>query len=288
MKTLEPDPVTAAIAKGIASRYLDGQSLRRISNWLTAEAIPVPQQPKGREGKGWTDQAVRRILRNPAMIGRIQVKGRTYLKVTPLITAEDHKRILMFLTDKAWHRGPREGTTALLTGILACPDGHPMYRLQSRKIPTVPDGLYYYCRECPKGERLLVPLQHVERLVSDAVMEQAELPYITTEIIPGDDYADEIEQVKRDISGLDPESRDYDTQLVALRGELKRLRGLPGKPAQVIHKAHGRTIGQVWPALDTTADRRSFLLANESKITAHRDPDGTVRVTGVRVRMPQL
>ena len=150
-KTLEPDPVTSAIARGMARRYLDGESLHQISEWLTVTAIPAPQPPKERTGKGWTDQAVRRILRNPAMIGRIQVKGRTYLRVDSLISADDHKRILQIMATQPSHRGVRSRETALLTGILYCLNGHPMYRIQGRKVPSVPDGLYYYCRACPEG-----------------------------------------------------------------------------------------------------------------------------------------
>lgn len=273
----------------MARRYLDGQSLRQISEWLTSEAIPAPQPPKDREGKGWTDQAVRRILRNPAMIGQIKVNGRTYMRVEQLIPVEDYKRILQIMSSRPSHRGKREGTTALLTGLLYCPNGHAMYRIAGRVRPSVPDGLYYYCRECPKGERLLIPLQQMDERVSKEVMEHADEPYFITEVTPGDDYADEIEQVKQDIRDLDPEAHDYEPQLATLRGELKRLRALPNKPAEIKHRADGRKIGQVWESLETTAEQRKFLISNEiEKMTARREADGSVSVTGVRIRFPQL
>lgn len=131
-----------------------------------------------------------------------------------------------------------------------------MYRIQGRKIPSVPDGLYYYCRECPKGERLLVPLAYVDEAVSDSVMAVGDEPYIVTKITPGDDWASEIDQVRQDISGLDPEADDYDTQLGKLRAELARLRSLPTRPAKVDARPDGRTIGEVWQSLDTAGKRK--------------------------------
>lgn len=283
-KTLEPDPVTSAIARGMAQRYLDGESLHQISEWLTASVIPAPQPPKGRTGRGWSDQAVRRILRNPAMIGRIHVNGHTYMHVDPLISADDHKRILQIMATRPSHRGKRAKETALGTGILYCSNGHPMYRIQGRKIPSVPDGLYYYCRECPKGERLLVPLTKTDQALNDVIMERADQPHYVTQFTAGGyDYQPEVDLVRGDIRELDPEADDYDAQLKPLRAELARLRELQKEEQKKPLKEDkardpdGRTIGQVFESLDT-AGRREFILAEGVKYRPQRDDDGHVYV----------
>jgi site-specific DNA recombinase len=277
-KTLEPDPVTSAIVRGMANRYLEGQSLNQIRDWLTASAIPEPQPPKGRQGKGWTAQAVRRILHNQAIAGRVQTNGKTVLRVEPLISVEDFRRIESAMKGRAT-RGAQQHKTAMLTGLLFCQNDHPMYRLQGRKIPSVPDGQYYYCRECPKGERLLVPLAKTDQAVNDSVMAHEDEPYFVTEVTPGDDWAEEIDRVRQDIRELDPETDDYDTQLRILREELKRLRSLPTKPAKVVRKPEGRTIGVVWQSLDA-AGRRKQLLTDGARYTPQLFPDGHVSVVG--------
>jgi site-specific DNA recombinase len=274
-KTLEPDPVTGTVAKRMAALYLDGWSLREIAEWLTENSYEAPQPPKDTEGKGWTAQAIRRILRNPAVTGRIQVKGRTYLRVKPIISLDEYNRIGSLMEGRV-HRGIRK-ETAFLTSILHCQDGKPMYRIQGRKIPSVPDGFYYYCRECPKGKRLLLPLATVDQAVNDSVMAYANLPHIVTKVTPGEDWADEIEEVRQEIRELDPEADDYDTQLAKLRAELARLRSLPSKPAKVEQNPDGKTVGQWWESLDTAA-KRKFLLDSGTKIYADRDPDGLVSV----------
>jgi DNA invertase Pin-like site-specific DNA recombinase len=274
-KTLEPDPVNSAIVRGMASRYLAGGSLRQIVEWLTSSSIQVPQPPKGREGKGWTAQAVRRVLRNQAITGRVQTNGRTVLRVEPLISIEDFRRIESLMESRA-HRGASQ-ETALLTSILHCQTGHAMYRIQGRKIPSVPDGLYYYCRECPKGERLLAPLTYVDRAVNDSIMAFADLPHFVNELTPGDDWASEIDQIRQDIRELDPESDDYDAQLGKHRAELTRLRALPTKPAKIEKKSDGRTVGEVWKSSDTVA-KRKFLLDNGANVYAKREADGHVSV----------
>jgi hypothetical protein len=103
-KTLVPDANkdktgTADYVRKMAELYLnDGQSFRQISDWLDSESIPMPQPPKDengnrKEGNGWSAQAVRRILSNPAIAGRVQTNGKTVLRVTELITMEQFQQI---------------------------------------------------------------------------------------------------------------------------------------------------------------------------------------------------
>jgi DNA invertase Pin-like site-specific DNA recombinase len=275
-KTLAPDPVTSAIVRGMARRYLEGQSLSQICEWLNVSSIPVPQPSNAKPGKGWSATAVSRILRNQAIVGRVQTNGKTVLRVEPLVSIEDFRRIESTMKGRAT-RGAQQQTTAMMTGLLFCHNGHPMYRLQGRKIPSVPDGLYYYCRECPKGERLLVPLVKVNQAVNDSIMDKGDEPHFITEVTPGDDWAEEIDQVKHDISDLDPEADEYDTRLRTLRDELKRLRSLPSRPAKTERNPDGKTIGEFWESQDT-AGKRQHLLGEGARYTPAILPDGHVFV----------
>ena len=147
---------------------------------------------------------------------------------------------------------------------MICRNRHPMYRLRAHPTKTLPKGrFYYYCRECPKGNRPFVWCNEIDTAVHDAVMSMKDQDHIVSTVKPGDTYGDEISQVKEDIRDLDPEADDYDTQLAALRAELKRLRGLPRKPVEIITKPDGKKVGKVWESLDV-ADRRQWLLARRA------------------------
>ena len=287
-KTLEPDPVTSPIVREMARLYLDGQSFREIRDWLTSRALPVPQQPKDRTGRGWTSQAVRRILSNQAIAGRVQTNGRTVLRVEPIITMEQFRQMERLMKSRAT-RGSAARETALLTGILVCKDGNPMYRIKGRSVPSCPDGFYYYCSAeiCPKGDRMLVPLAYLDAAVNDVVMAMADLPHVVIKVTPGNDHSEEIAHIKKDIAELNVESATYDSDLARLRAEIARLREIDrteAKASKTDVKPDGRTIGGVWESLDT-ASRRQWLLARKGsnwlpgqdrvrvQVNGRRDPE---------------
>jgi site-specific DNA recombinase len=64
---LEPDPVTAPIARRMFAMYADGAGLRLIADTLTREGVPSPaaydrQRNLHRDPRGWAHTAVRAIL----------------------------------------------------------------------------------------------------------------------------------------------------------------------------------------------------------------------------------
>lgn len=286
-KTLEIDPVTGPIAQAMAKRYLDGESLQQICEWLISERIPVPQQPKDRPGRGWTSQAVRHTLRNPAMIGRIQVKGKTYLRVKPLILADDYRKILALMASRPTFRGKREATTALLTGMIFCPEDHPMYRLKTPPVSTVPDGLYYYCRQCPKGHRLLVSLTYIDAAISGEIMAYGDERDKVIETIPPYDYADEISHVKQDFQELDLESTpNIEAETTRLHAELAKWLALreeaKSKPLEVVKRDSNRTVGEEWAGRHT-AGKRKFLQEKGLKVIVYSNgvSEGSKVIDGV-------
>ena len=80
-KTVEPDPDRAPYVTGMAQRYLSGESLTTICQWLDAEGVKPPR------GNMWSQKTVSQILRNPIITGcrKSRDGGRTLLKVDPII-----------------------------------------------------------------------------------------------------------------------------------------------------------------------------------------------------------
>ncbi len=266
-KALEPDPVTAPIVRGMFKRYLEGRSLRQIADWLTSSAIPLPQEGgRTRPDLRWSAQTVRNILSNPASAGRIQANGVTVHRAPePLVKMDNFLKVQEIMAARAHHGAPNE-TTALLTSILNCLNNHPMYRLRAHATKAGPGRFYYYCRECPKGNRPFIWCDEMDAIVNEAVLELGDEPHIITTVIPGDTYGEEIKAIKEEISKLDPEDDEFDTHLASRRAEIQHLRALPRKPAEITTKLDRtptgeiRTAGDVWKALDT-AGKRQWLLA---------------------------
>lgn len=277
-KTLEPDPVRATIARRIFSLYNDdGMSLRQITDWLNDNNYEAPQPPKDKNGNvkpgaKWNDQGVRKILRSPAAIGRIQWNGKTYMRVDPIVTADEYRKAQETMSERTRNRGGGRnpsGTaheTALLTGIIVCPENHPMYRIIGRFTSAAPQG-YYYCNKCPKGQRLMVPIHYADAAVNDAVMSVEDMPHLISDFSVGEDYSEDIAHVKRDMAELDPEADDYLTVIAEKKAELTRLLALQSerKPAKVERLPDGKTVGEVWQSLDTAGKRRWLLARRGSE-----------------------
>lgn len=267
-KILEIDEGEAKIVREIFKRYLEGESLAQIRDWIITKGIRAMQ------GQVWSSQAIRRILRNPVYTGRVMVHGQTYMQVPAIIEPADFERVQEMLAGKAT-RGPQSKEPAMLTGAIQCSHGHKMYRLKGRLTPSVPDGLYYYCNPevAPKGQRLMIPLTYVESAVNEAMHETyGELPHHVCKMSPGIKYANRIAEIKMDIRELDPMAEDFMTRVAAMREEIKRLEVQASKDAGPKWipdlKADGsiRTIGEVWDSMDNGA-RAKWLCDNGWKIT---------------------
>nr|WP_161557966.1 recombinase family protein [Micromonospora sp. 4G51] len=61
---LVPHPAEAPIVRTLVERATDGESLRGLAAWLTAEGVPT-----SRGGDAWGMTSIRRMLRNPVLAG---------------------------------------------------------------------------------------------------------------------------------------------------------------------------------------------------------------------------
>jgi hypothetical protein len=245
----------------MAERYISGESSRVIRDWLKSIEAPLPLASVN--SQGWREHQVLRILHNPAIIGHYQHKGVTYLYAEPIISTEDFNTIQEMTVARRKTPGIVLRETALLTSILKCDRGMPMYRVKTAPRRSCPEGVWYYCNEnlCPKGTRLLVPLAEMDSIVSEAVSSMTDMEHIVTTIIPGDTYGEEIKQLKNEQARLDPnENPDHFKKWLEIRDEILRLRGMPRKAPKVTTKRDGRSVAQVWDSL-TPAERRKWLLA---------------------------
>jgi DNA invertase Pin-like site-specific DNA recombinase len=266
LKTLEPDPETAPVVRSMFEMYDKGMSIYQIIDSLNEKGISVPQS-----AKGWQHNVVRRILQNPSTVGRIRYKGATVLRVPPLVPLEDYNRVSALIKIRAT-RGPGRKDSALLTGMVFCNNGSPMYRQRAR------NDYFYYCHHgCPAGSRLMVKMSYLDSVVDDMVMSAGDEPHMITVVTPGDDHGHEIDQIREEIRDLDPEANDYDSRLAELRDELKNLRTLPSTPRKIERKPSGKTIGELWQSLDAGGKRR-FLQNDGAKFHVSRDADRNVHV----------
>lgn len=93
--------------------------------------------------------------------------------------------------------------------------------------------------------------------------------------IPGGDWRDEIDEVRRDISELDPEDDGYDDALAKLRAELRRLRSLPPKEARTMGVVTSYTVPELWAVLNP-AQRRRYLLAADIRVIVGKTSEGEI------------
>ena len=283
-KTLAIDNAQATIVREIFRRYLAGESQKTICDWLVSENIPAPQPHKDDDGnatdvtKTWSSQAVRRILSNPIYIGRVIVKGQTYLRVPEIISPADFEQAQEIRTSRAT-RGTAAKEVAILTGVIKCEHGHPMYRMKGRKTPSVPDGLYYYCSAevAPKGQRYLAPLAEADAEVNEYIETIGDLPNVIKKMTPARQYADKVAEIRQDIRELAADDDDFIPRAAELQAELKRYKELASKAAQpkpvIDRKPDGsvRTIAEAWESRDS-AEKRAWLLEREWSVIVRKVP----------------
>ncbi len=282
-KTLEPDPALTAYVVGMVERALRGDSLTSICEWLDSEGVEPPQ------GGIWSPKSVSQIIRNPALIGRrTDAQGRTVLRFDGIIDMATWKAVKAKLDNNPRRRGAVSSDPAMLTGVILCgicgkPSASPptgvMHRRKSvnkRKDGSRTVNEYYRCDGTPREPstcKNMVPLAMVDAWVDewftgntpDADREISEL--IT---IPGHGHDDELAQNAADIADLDIDADDYDSRLVALRTERKRLQALPGEPDRTEEVPTGVKVRDHWLTL-TAPERRDFLIKGGVLVLATRE-----------------
>ena len=263
-KTLVPDPAEADIVRRVVELYLSGHSLRYVCAYLDDAGV------RPRASAKWAPKSLAILLRNPVLAGRrVDGKGRTILKVEPILDPDTWRRLQAALDRKAARKGVVPGDTAMLTGVAACAEcGGPMFRIhcgRKRVDGTRADYWYYRCHgtaTAPSRCANMYPLEELEAKVDRFMtVTLARWPRYETAVIPGHGHEEEIYEIERDIRELDLDDPGYMAKLESLRAERARLRALPSVPATSERRKTGDTIGQHWATLETDAAKRAFLLS---------------------------
>lgn len=269
----------AQILREIVGRYLAGQSVDAICDELNARQVPGPVY-KGQPGK-WHSRTLAALLRSPSIAGRREgavrdengqpvigkdgkPRMKTVAQLEPIISWDEHLRLVARLDSRANRKGISPGNVALLTGILRDSDGAPMYALHRRRC----NGGYYYSRASSAS----VPVDEINERVS-RMFERSTARYLIAQRVPGENHTDEIERLRQDRSELDDLAADYEqrhAELTAQIRELARQDAEDPNPDRVELVDSGKSYGDVWREM-TTAERRDMLLDAGVRVTWHGD-----------------
>ncbi len=254
----------------VYARIIAGDSLAKVGAWLEEET-----------GKGWWPRYVSGVLRNPVYRGvQEDDQGRPIHRCEPLVDAAIWRRTNEAL-GRHGKRGPENKLNpALLSGVLLCgnpncvsaPDS-PMYRHRSSARNKGRE--WYRCAgrgTQRKGCGNMIRLITLDRIVN-SLLRQNELPYKELRIIPGTDYAAEIEEVKfeiRSVMASDLTDDEIDIRVKELRAERDRLQALPVIPDRLEYVTTGETYGHIWASL-SPGERGPWLRKRGYKVRATKE-----------------
>jgi DNA invertase Pin-like site-specific DNA recombinase len=262
-KTLAIHPEEATVVREAVDRYLAGESVEDIVNDFNRRGISKRTKRDGTPIQ-WHVKTLAQLLRSPSIAGRrVDADGKTVHTYDPIITWDEHKRIVARMDKRANRQGISPGnTTALLTGMLFDADGNPMYRIHGWGKPK------YYSRQSKASVDLAWLDEQIESMFAgNSVL------HMVRQLVPGDNNGDEIARLRQDRSELDDMAEDYDERHAKLT---KRIRELVTEdeenpnPDRIEMTPDGRTLGEVWREMNT-ADRRDLLLAHDVRVTWRGD-----------------
>lgn len=269
-KTLEPDPDLAPVVREMVERYLQGETLTALCEWLNDRGIATPF------GNKWTSTPLRGVLRSHSLTGRRKnAAGHTELRFPGIISQSQWLTLQKALDARALNRNLAPGDTAVLTNVAVCIKCEGwMYLLKQRR----PNKTYRYYRchgvDGPSTCRNLVPAEELEQWVDDYFTSP---PWAGHEVIerltiPGNGHQDEIDALTvdlADLAGLVGElpRNDYLARQSAILAELDRVQGLPPEPDQVVERPTGVTLGELWQTFGP-ADKRKYLMAAGIRVHA--------------------
>jgi site-specific DNA recombinase len=191
-------PAEAQIVRDLAARFLAGESLRSLAEWLNDAEV---RRVTG--GTGWISTTVRGILVNPRYAGLMTHRGQVVGpgKWEAIIDEDTHRRILVTIAAKK-ASGRRTPQTYLLTGLLRCGKcGNRLYSSARQegasngvnRAPVRTTRRRYVCMSGPDHGgcgRLTAVAEPVEQLVTDAVLYALDTPELAA-ALSGKDSPDE-------------------------------------------------------------------------------------------------
>jgi site-specific DNA recombinase len=293
-KTMVPTEAGRKYIAEIFRRYISGDSLQKIANWLAGAGAESPQHAawslqhpdeRGDEpASAWWPRSVALILKNPAYAGRVceykRVKdpvsglerlnrhayGRVIHEVEALVDEGIWTLAQRTLAARVKYRSGRisDHPAMLSGGAVTCAGcGAPMYRTAGR----VTEGKikYYYYRCWGRGSRRVgcgkvARCDQVDQHVNLAIGTRTD-PVTERCIVPGNDHQKEIDKVQFALQQLAAEGLDraeYRKRSDELYDRLEALQAMDPEPDRVMEVSTGRTFAQMWGSL-STAERGPWL-----------------------------
>ncbi|HVF53164.1 MAG TPA: recombinase family protein [Actinomycetota bacterium] len=206
----------ARVIRRVFQDYADGVALREIARDLNARGIV------GKRGRTkWTHGAITRLLDNPTYTGLRVYEGETYEATTwTAIVKRDlwdrvRARRLAERADTPAQNRTGKGTT-MLSGLLFCPCGAPMWR---DSYKSKPNKSSYLCSDAKRRDRGQcraggIAAHRAEAMIADAFLAHMSEPYS--------------ERASREnVGGLLDESGprvdDLDARIARIESQMERL-----------------------------------------------------------------
>ncbi|MBF6515308.1 recombinase family protein [Nocardia cyriacigeorgica] len=168
---------TATIVREIAQRLLEAESIRSITIDLNRRGIPAPRPMRKGPNKGkpgpWLTQTVTTLMRSPTYAGLRVANGKVIRTGTwkPLLTVDQHERLVALLTDPTRRTNHRGAAPAWLLSFIAtcgvC--GSHVTRLAPRGTDMYVCATNFCVARSIKGVDRLVEQAVIERLMSDDI-----------------------------------------------------------------------------------------------------------------------
>jgi DNA invertase Pin-like site-specific DNA recombinase len=262
-KILVPTALGLKYVPEMYARVIGGESLATVAAWLNDEGVPTGT----RIATGWHAKTVQQIIRNTVYKGQMRDSSHDFAGTCEaIVSASVFNRAGERLD--AWpKRGPQSGANrAMLSSVLFCECGSPMYRLKGGA--TYP---YYRCAGKVTGRScFMIRLSTVDDAV-DEIMSSNPDPVMKMTPVPGKNYDNELDLVRARIKALDPvDDPEYGEKHAALIAEMTGLKNLDTIPDTWEPRPTGQTWGGLWDDLGT-ADRSKWLASHSFRVEASRE-----------------
>jgi site-specific DNA recombinase len=200
----EEHPTEGPVVRELVSRFLAGESLYKLAQWLNTEGI------KGTSGGTWTGPNLRHLLKGPHLAGLRRHHG-TVVDGTwdGLIPVEAHHHVVAMLS-KPERRTNGTGTNArkyLLAGLGVCDEcSEP---LRGRPATARGEAPIY---RCPSGRHVQRKIEHVDALVEAAMVERLARFDPAANVLVDDEASAELARLTEARAAMDAEYADLDAE----------------------------------------------------------------------------
>ncbi|GIJ45803.1 site-specific recombinase DNA invertase Pin [Virgisporangium aliadipatigenens] len=185
-----PDPLQAPVVVELGRRVLAGESLKRIVADLNAREVVSPG------GSVWTSNEVRRVLLNPAYVGKRVHQGKVMGEALwpAILKQDDFDRLTALLTDPRRKTVRDPSIKHMLTGAARCGicDG----RMRVKRIRT------YQAYVCSSGYCVSIRVESLESFIERLVIERVSRPDAAGIFTRGNEAAERAVEAAEELAKL--------------------------------------------------------------------------------------